>query len=563
MPRTLLAAAHAISLFADTVPLYAHGPATNASRTADATPEEASLTSEQWRRDLRVLAAELPRVHPHPFHDVSEADWRAAVADLDARIPSLSRNQVTVELMRLVARIGEGHTALNPLYRAEMGWHYLPVLPHVFADGLYVRSATPEHARLAGARIVRIGKLPADEAFHAVAAVVAHDNDSGARAAVPFFLVMPEMLDGLGIAPAGRPVPLELERDGRRFTVELETAGALSPRGHGAFGSAMDRTGWVDARPATAPTPLAFAEPTRIYWSRDLPEARTAYLQYNAVVDMPDEPIAAFFPRAIAAASASAADRLVIDVRNNGGGNNFLNRPIVKAVIRSRFDERGRLFVIVGRGTFSAAQNFVNDMARWTNAIFVGEPTASRPNQCGDHAEVRLPESGYGVMVSTLCYGDAGPRDRRLATAPQIPAEPTLAHYVAGEDPALAAVIGYRSIVAALEPALATGDLAAVAAAHRAFKSAPATAWIPTEVEINGLGYRLLGEGKAEAAVAILALNAEAYPRSANAHDSLGEAALAAGDHARAVASYRKALELDPHLGSAREALTRLGVPVP
>ena len=77
------------------------------------------------------------------------------------------------------------------------------------------------------------------------------------------------------------------------------------------------------------------------------------------------------------------------------------------------------------------------------------------------------------------------------------------------------------------------------------------------ENPLNDLGYRVL-EQDAAGAVTILQANVEAYPTSANAWDSLGEACLAAGDKDRARESYQKALELDPGMASAREALDRL-----
>lgn len=64
------------------------------------------------------------------------------------------------------------------------------------------------------------------------------------------------------------------------------------------------------------------------------------------------------------------------------------------------------------------------------------------------------------------------------------------------------------------------------------------------EAEVNGLGYRLLRRKKTPEAVRVLRLNVERFPESANTHDSLGEALLAAGDTAAAIASYRRAAEL-------------------
>jgi len=59
-------------------------------------------------------------------------------------------------------------------------------------------------------------------------------------------------------------------------------------------------------------------------------------------------------------------------------------------------------------------------------------------------------------------------------------------------------------------------------------------------------GALLAEAGDAEAALPVFRWNAERFPRSANAHDSLGEAYRAAGQCDRAKESYARALALDP-----------------
>ena len=79
------------------------------------------------------------------------------------------------------------------------------------------------------------------------------------------------------------------------------------------------------------------------------------------------------------------------------------------------------------------------------------------------------------------------------------------------------------------------------------------------ERRINALGYDLLGKRRFSDALAVLRVNAVANPASANAADSLGEAYAAAGEREAAIASYRRALQLNPGLETSRAALVRLG----
>jgi Flp pilus assembly protein TadD len=59
-------------------------------------------------------------------------------------------------------------------------------------------------------------------------------------------------------------------------------------------------------------------------------------------------------------------------------------------------------------------------------------------------------------------------------------------------------------------------------------------------------------------ALAVFTLNAEAYPASANVHDSRGEALAVAGDTASAIREYQAALRLDPALAGAADKLRAL-----
>jgi tetratricopeptide (TPR) repeat protein len=78
------------------------------------------------------------------------------------------------------------------------------------------------------------------------------------------------------------------------------------------------------------------------------------------------------------------------------------------------------------------------------------------------------------------------------------------------------------------------------------------------EDQLNTLGYKLLADGKIKEAVAILELNASAYPESYNAYDSLGEAYLADGQKDKAIANYEKSLLLNPKNENAAEMLKKL-----
>src|ERR1051326_3356875 len=147
-----------------------------------------------WRDDLRVLAEGLPKLHVNAFHDISRDEWVSAAAELDRAIPALDRDRYVAGLMRLVARIGDGHTSLTPFFDEKIGFHAVAARLYSFSDGIYVRAAEENRRDIVGAKLVAVGGVRVEEAFRRVAETVAHDNEEGLRQVVPIYFGVPEIL---------------------------------------------------------------------------------------------------------------------------------------------------------------------------------------------------------------------------------------------------------------------------------------------------------------------------------------------------------------------------------
>lgn len=118
--------------------------------------------------------------------------------------------------------------------------------------------------------------------------------------------------------------------------------------------------------------------------------------------------------------------------------------------------------------------------------------------------------------------------------------------------------ITFASLSQVLSNALVAGGVPAMASAYRKWKSDPGTSGLFTEVEVNVLGYQLMGRDEVDAAVRLFELNAESYPKSWNAYDSLAEAYMNAGRTEDAIRSYEKSLELNPANDNAAAMLEKL-----
>lgn len=80
-----------------------------------------------------------------------------------------------------------------------------------------------------------------------------------------------------------------------------------------------------------------------------------------------------------------------------------------------------------------------------------------------------------------------------------------------------------------------------------------------SEREMNDIGYQLMGSDKVEEASKVFQLIIEAFPKSSNAYDSLGESYMKLGKNDLAIENYRKSVELNPNNQNGIDFLKKLG----
>lgn len=390
--------------------------------------------------DVRQLAQEMEDVHPNLFANVSEARFHAVVYDLAARANGLSEDELLVGLMRLAALPGNGngHGGIfpgDPQDRRTM--HLYPIRLYDFDDGTFVVD-DDAGGKLIGTRLVAINGRPYGEVAALVRPLVPHDNASNLRGLLPHFLLSAEVLHGLGVADAVGPLDFTFARtDGSRLEVRLAPVTAsryialFSNPHYGHYPSLLPH----------ASAPMYIAHDRELLWMRTLAGGRAVFVGYNAVTVPTDGPAA----RLEKLAESPKVDRVIVDLRLNGGGDNTTFRSLLVALRSPQINRRGHLYVLIGRATFSAAGNFAAELDRSTKAIFVGEPTGGGVKMYGDVIGVALPNSGLEAYVPAR-YWDfgRGPNDNRLAVQPELPVKVRFADFLGKRDPVLAAALAAR-----------------------------------------------------------------------------------------------------------------------
>jgi tetratricopeptide (TPR) repeat protein len=519
-------------------------------------------TAQQWQADLRHLQQTVHARYGNLFHTISANQWNKSVDSFYAAIPGLGNHQVLAGFVQLVASFHIGHTQMNTwgLHTGGslgMSLHRYPFLLYQFSNGLYVLKTEKGYADALGGRVTKIGKLKTDAALAAIRPLVSYENEQGFLSIAPFFLATPEFLHTQGIAEKANEVPLSFIKNGQEATVVFKVNDKTV--NHSMTGLELPE-GWVGAGNQKGNEPLWQKEPAAFRYMQYLPDSKTLYVRHSVTLNDGDKTIAAFFANMADYIERNDVQRLVLDVRMNGGGNNYLNKPIITSIVQSKkINQKGRFYCIIGRRTFSAAQNLVNELEKYTEVIFAGEPTSENVNFFGDTKTEILPNSKLQVNLSWLWWQNLDPRDKRKATSPFLAADMAFEDYANGKDPVLDVISSYTSqepVEEMLKSLVVAGNLTEAVKKAKEYIDNPVHRYFRNELEtkINEYGYTLFGQKKYELAKEILYMNVQLYPESANAYDSYAESLMHLGKKEEAIKYYEMAIAKDKDGGTADNA---------
>src|SRR6185436_19051767 len=68
----------------------------------------------EWREDLAIIRTEAPAHHANLFHSMTPRQFDSALTSIEQGLPHATRARVIVELQRLAALIGDGHSSVGP-----------------------------------------------------------------------------------------------------------------------------------------------------------------------------------------------------------------------------------------------------------------------------------------------------------------------------------------------------------------------------------------------------------------------------------------------------------------
>ncbi|PWL38894.1 hypothetical protein DKG77_11710 [Flagellimonas aquimarina] len=511
-----------------------------------------TLSVAQWQEDLRFLQNTIHKDYSFLFVKTTKQDFDTQVEALYNDIPNLKEHEIRVGLARIVSQFKYGHTQIPFGSTAQSG--ILPINLYHFKDGIYIEGVQKNHKEVLGAKVLKIGDKPIDKALELIYPVVPVENEQYFKAYGLRFLLSPEVLHAQGVIPElSETVTLTLEKEGRVFKHVFKTINIEDkPK---AFNFTLPTETWLTVR-NTETTPLYLKHlEDKLYYFEYLEGLKTLYVRQSSVFNDDNETLEQFYDRLFQFIDTNNIEKLVYDVRLNGGGNNYNNLPLIKGIMaRPKINKKGSFYFIIGRDTFSACQNLTNEITRYTEAILVGEPTSENVNFYGDSRPVILTNSKVTAYVSYLWWQDMPALENAAWTAPSIPVTMTFDEYKRNQDPVLEAALAFNAEGFEPKPMdyitklYVTGQTQKLGEELPKMIQDPRYAFCDFETELNKKGNLLLQSGRTpevQASIQVFSMITQLFPNSASTYKNLGEAYTVLKDTHKAKEVLEKAISLD------------------
>ena len=415
--------------------------AASSQTTESRAPAAAGVPTDRvngWRYDIDFWLEQLRKQHYIYKSKPLPTALTKAAAELSRNVPKFSDERMLFEMQRLAAHIGDGHTYILPLAAQRVPGSVIPLRFYLFSDGLFVIDANPGNEQWIGSKLISIGNTSSATILERMKPAISADNRFGYKWIGPPFLNLRGAIESLADGVASDSIPVTL-RDRAGRVHNLKFTSVPPPRMQGVPKLMSSKL------PGIPTAPIWLRQVSKNFWMGPLSDG-ALYVQFNQVRDDDAQQLSQAGASLKQRLMTTLPSRVILDVRHNNGGNSYLYPPIIDALTSwEAAVPTGKLYLLMGRNTFSAAQNFIAQLDKRTRAIFVGEPSSSKPNFVGEENNLTLPWSGAIISISNR-YHENIPGDKREWIEPDMKIELSSSDYFANRDPVLERLVGRATL---------------------------------------------------------------------------------------------------------------------
>ena len=378
------------------------------------------MNDELWLEDLSAYQNGLEERHIDLYNQISRTDFENELEGIKALIRQKSDFEITIDLMRLTRKIGDGHTAIS--FRKK-NMHAFPFWLKKFDESWRVIKVTEQNKHLLGQELVEIEGKNINEVAGKVGEVAQFvENRYSKSIRTAQYLRYTELMYGLGFTATDTEATCTFRNANGKLTT-WEITGILEDKYENETFSELN----IGVPEIVSSDQLS----NKGFWYTPIKGTDGLYIHFETYPTFDEmmkigEEIVGYIVQ-------QNIRQLVIDMRNNGGGDLYTGLVLAYALnLADPVDWKSGVYVLCDNVTFSAATSNTALFRELLNAKIVGEPTGSNPTGYQDMDTFELPNSKLVV-----CYSKRFFRIQEEATSgvqPDVPLKYEWASFSQGRD---------------------------------------------------------------------------------------------------------------------------------
>ncbi|WP_341206729.1 hypothetical protein [uncultured Psychrosphaera sp.] len=340
-----------------------------------------------WNNDLNIYYSSLKEKHINPFTKISEKQFLAELDSLRQESQRLTKQALTIKLMKLTRLIGDGHTAVQ-LDFANM--KKFPIQFTSDGDKIRVLGIEPKYKAVQGATLTHIDGKGISSILKEVSQVTQFvENEYSLKSRNLNYLKVSEVLFGLGITKNETNAKFRFSNDENTLEVTLFASSQQTP---------------LEYLKTTTPKITSIQKATSSnFWFGTVEGTNTLYInfkEYPSFVEMNQ-----IGDQILKYIENKKLSQLVIDLRGNWGGDFYVGLSLAYYLnLADRIDWLNGVYTLIDNNTFSAATTNATQFKQLLNAKIIGQETGSNPSGFQDMGSFKLPDSGITITYSKRLF---------------------------------------------------------------------------------------------------------------------------------------------------------------
>ena len=348
-----------------------------------------SIAIESWTNDIDFYKTNLEHNHIDLYNMISKAEFEKEIQNIKSTLNKKSDAEVIIDLMRLTRKIGDGHTAFS-LRGVET--HLFPIEIYKINGQWRVIKTANSHKNLLGKIVTKIDGKSISTIAKEISEIAQYvENEQSEIIRTGEYLIISELLFGLHLTKNEFKAEFSFLDNSNKESIVL--LNAINNKEY--YGNTNFQTFEIIIPEIQKPNDSKYD----YLWFSPIKDTKGIYIKFESYPSF--EEMEKFGESVLNFINENQIRQVVIDMRNNGGGDFFVGTFLAYYLnLADSIDWKSGVYVLTDKVTFSAGTSNASQFRQILNAKIIGEPTGSNPTGYQDMGQFTLPNSGMIVTYS-------------------------------------------------------------------------------------------------------------------------------------------------------------------